>query len=647
MSGKKRKEEKIIEVVPFAKGAAGRAGNTLSYFTAKDLPLGTIVAVPLRGKSILGLVTAAREAADERSALRSSSFKLRKAGSAVGESILSSAFLQSAETLARFYSSSQGEVALQATPKLLFERYKEWHKPRAEKRPRSANLKEEKFVFQREFSERIDSYKSLIRTEFARDASIFMLLPSALEAERMAELLSRGIGSYTFVFHGELGKKETIGRFNKMAGEKHPVLIIATPSFLFIPREDISTLIVEHESSGAYRGRERPYLDFRAFAEVLAEKGGKKLILADTLLRLETLYREERKELLGFAPLKWRLSRTEEGRLVDTREKEKFSLISDEAGGAIRDAITRGKSILVYAARKGFRPVTLCSDCGTTLTCHDCSAALVLHGERAGGRVFICHKCKAERPADATCEHCGGWRLTALGYGTEGVAAELKEKFPDAEIRVLDKDSAPTKAKAKAIVRWLEEGKGRILVGTELALHYTEGGFDTVIVASIDSLMGIPAFRGSERIMRLLLSLRLRSERAFVVQTRLRDPKLITQALEGDLLGFYRREIAERIEYRYPPAVRLVKITLEGRKPALDYERDALMKLLAPYAPETYSAFISKVNGLYRTHVLLRLPPKEWTVPELSEGHLDKRLAAFLRSLPENYTLEVDPEDIL
>ena len=70
-----------------------------------------------------------------------------------------------------------------------------------------------------------------------------------------------------------------------------PVLIIATGSFLSIPRHDIRTIIVERENSHAYRTLGRPYLDIRKFAELLAKEIGSEIIFGDLMLRSETLKR--------------------------------------------------------------------------------------------------------------------------------------------------------------------------------------------------------------------------------------------------------------------------------------------------------------------------------------------------------------------
>jgi primosomal protein N' len=184
-------------------------------------------------------------------------------------------------------------------------------------------------------------------------------------------------------------------------------------------------------------------------------------------------------------------------------------------------------------------------------------------------------------------------------------------------------------------------------IGSEMALFYLAKPLDTVIVASIDSLFSIPSFRIQERIFHTLLALRTRSERSFIVQTRLEDAALLRALAEGNLIDFYRAELADRNAYGYPPATRIIKLTLEGKKPALDIEAEAVKNALSEFSPEVFSAFISKVKSLYRTHIVLRVPPERWSLPEFGDGAIDERLAGALRALPRSVALRIMPEDIL
>ena len=62
-----------------------------------------------------------------------------------------------------------------------------------------------------------------------------------------------------------------------------------------------------------------------------------------------------------------------------------------------------------------------------------------------------------------------------------------------------------------------------------MALYYISSPIDTVIVASIDSLASIPSFRIQEKIFRILLALKIKSERSYLLQTRLADKKFLNE----------------------------------------------------------------------------------------------------------------------
>lgn len=620
----------------------------MTYFTAQEISSGMVVSIPLRKSEVLGLVVGTRDARDEKGTVRASSYALKKIKKILGPSIFTQEFIEGAKEIARFFVSSPGEVINQIVPKTIFEKYKELSVAKAEGK-KEAEFKLEKFAFQRELDERLTFYKTLIRTEFARGNSIFIVLPTIEAVLFFAEELSRGIERYVYSMHGELSKKELVVRYNKVILESHSVLILSTPYFIFIHRPDIRTLVVEQESSGAYYTQSRPYLDLRIIAEILGTTRRQKIIFADTILRVETLARHEERELLEFYPLKWRIESNSTTLIVNQRaDTQEFHLIGKETKKEIEKALLSQGRVFVYTVRRGLRPITLCNDCGTTLTCANCSSPLVLHSTEGGTRTFVCHKCKMRRSADSKCEHCGGWRLVALGYGSESVYGELKNFFPETAISIIDKDNAKTPQEAKKKVKDFESKKGGILVGTELALQYLTKPLNTIVVGSIDSLFNIPSFRINEKIFHMINTLRQKSERLFLIQTRLKDTRMLESALSGNILSFYREEIKERKGLRYPPESRIIKLTLEGKKAVIEKEGSAIEQSLSPYAPEKFSAFISKIKNLYRIHIILRLPRAAWSLPSLlHNGSIDEELSKKLRAISPSVAVRVDPQDLL
>ena len=66
---------KIISVVPVAKGIGKEC---LTYFSAKDIAVGNIVAVPVRKKIVDALVLSCDDLSSAKSIVKTSDFKLKK-----------------------------------------------------------------------------------------------------------------------------------------------------------------------------------------------------------------------------------------------------------------------------------------------------------------------------------------------------------------------------------------------------------------------------------------------------------------------------------------------------------------------------------------------------------------------------------------
>ena len=141
--------------------------------------------------------------------------------------------------------------------------------------------------------------------------------------------------------------------------EEHPVLIIGTGTFLSLPRTDISTVILEKESSRSYKSSARPFIDIRTFAEIFTRRRGIRFIMGDILLRPETIFHEKEGRYTAISPLKFRALSTADQTIVDmTKYTEKFGdkefrLVSDELALQISDARENGENIFILTARRG------------------------------------------------------------------------------------------------------------------------------------------------------------------------------------------------------------------------------------------------------------------------------------------------------
>lgn len=629
----------IVQVVPISRGIGK---ETLSYFTTSpDVKAGGIVRVPVRSREIPALVVSSTNATESKADLKNSPFAMRKIGKLKVLPLFQPHFIEAAEEAAHYFAGSTGSVLATITPKTILEQAEKITPVPLQELSKPGDI-HEPYALQADEEERLAHYKSLIREQFARKKSVFFCLPTIQDTKRIFETLPKGIEQYTYVLNSSLSKKDLIATWNKIVEEPHPVLIIATGSFMGIPRSDIGTIIIERESSSGYKHQIRPYVDIRTFAEFFARKTGAKLIFGDILLRVETLWRTKNGAIAELTPLKFRSISTVQEVVVNmkkykTLDTPEFRIISTELEALIQKNKENNENLFIFAARRGLAPTTVCGDCGTTVLCHQCHAPIVLH-KSGGENFFLCHRCGERRGAEERCKNCDSWKLTTLGIGIELIEDTLRHMYPDVTIFRMDKDTINTHKQALSAMKQFYNAPGSILLGTEMALTYLERPVENAAVASIDSLFSIPDFRINEKIMNILLKMRSSTQKIFIVQTRSRDQMVFDYATKGNLMDFYREEIEARKALNYPPFSTLIKITVRGTKQHVLADMKFIENTLKEYTPLVFPAFIETVNKKTIMHALIKID---------RQSEIPKDLLEILLSLPPHITINVDPESLL
>ncbi len=513
--------------------------------------------------------------------------------------------------------------------------------------------------------DRLSSWRSLIRQEFARKKSLVFYLPAIEDVTRLRDSLAKGIEDYIFSLHGDLTKKQITDMWQKIANTEHPVVVVATGSFSVLPRNDVGTVVIERENGRGWVTQKVPYLDLRRALETVARGNGQKVYLADSILRIETLRRLDLGEIVAGTPFKWRSISSAGDELVDmVKEKPRgvkaeeanrwFRTVSNELEELIKKNREDNTHLFVFAVRRGMSSVTVCDDCETIVTCNNCTAPVVLHAPKnqsttpaagdsasqtvSGKNFFMCHKCGERRSAEETCKNCGGWRLTPLGVGVDRVYKEIRDRFPEIDTFKIDADDTKNEKEVAAVMEKFKVKPGSVLVGTELAVAHLPDKIEHVAIASLDSLFALPDFRIPEKITYLLVRLRTIAERTILVQTRRADEKVFAYGLKGNLSDFYRQTLEDRKRFDYPPYKTLIKITIEGKKDSIVRAMVEVKKTIDPYDLEVFPAFTSTIRGNSIIHGLVRIEQNRWP---------DAALVAKLRALPPGISVKVDPESLL
>ncbi|WP_435821944.1 primosomal protein N' [Micromonospora parva] len=217
---------------------------------------------------------------------------------------------------------------------------------------------------------------------------------------------------------------------------------------------------------------------------------------------------------------------------------------------AARDALRQDLPVLVQVPRRGYLPSISCAECRTPARCVHCSGPLALP---AAGGTPACRWC-ARVAAAYACPQCGGRRLRAAVTGARRTAEELGRAFPGVPVR--------TSGREEVLID--VPGGAALVVATPGAEPVAEGGYGAVLLLDSWALLTRADLRAGEEALRRWLAAAALARpapagRVVVVADGALAP--VQALLRWDAGWFAGRELAERRELGFPPAVRMASVT--------------------------------------------------------------------------------------
>lgn len=644
---------RILDVIPIARGIGT---ETLSYFSAKDAPIGSIVSVPVRKKGVSAIVVASHDIHALKADIKDADFKLRNVLAVHRGTLFFPEFIKTCVLIKNYLMTTTSSILASMVPKLFIDEYLESARQSELMTVEKSDLMPEKFIFQAPYDERISYYKTYIRQEFANKQSVFIAAPTIAAIEHLAEELQKGIIDRVFVFHSGLTKKRQRERYEAVLRMNHPVVIIATPSYLFLPRTDVSTVIVEEEGSSHYRQYSRPFLDKRDFLYVFAHTRGIKYIAADQLLRVETLHRAKDEHFGEIKPLSFHIPKSSTSKIVSMKpaedaDKKEFAVFSNELIDLLKKIKKEQQHIVLLVGRKGLAPITACQDCGSVQCSPDSGAPLVLYIKKdAAGRKRALYQCPITQTMYDTidkCQKCDSWKLKLLGIGIDTVIKQIETDFPKLPLTIVDSERTKTHTSTKKAVDGFLAKKSGVLIATQKVIPYIHEQVDHIAVVSIDSFFSVPSFIIQEKIMRLLLALQSKTKNELLIQTRDPEQLVLKEIKKGNIIDFYRSEIRDRKLFHYPPFGLLLEVNVTATTTTIAKKRNHLQTLF-----EAFNATIitqpGERKGVMIIRAIMKIPGNEWIRKTSSKnpGETFKKLFSVIDNLPQSYNVVINPERI-
>ncbi len=628
----------VIEVIPLRRGVAI---ESLSYYSKTQYRPGTIVTIPIRGAQCRGIVLDGQPVSATKTTLRSATFTLRKLPAQKDPTTLPSALIQVADTLQAYYPATAGAILYSLLSSDITDGSCQFiHTAHTVHREDSTPQ-----IIQAISADRCTMYQSHIRSVLGRGGSVLCVVPTAADVQVLAERLGTGISDRLARLSPHDSKKQRQRNWYTIQSATTPLLIITTPGYAIVDRDDVMSIIVEQAGSGHYRARTRPYLDFRDVCETLAKARGCSIIFGDCVIRTEHEHRRRQDEIQSYDETPKRLIFPSRLQLMPHPERKdgdtSFALFTEETVDRLHTALNQRKNVFLYAARRGIAPLIMCYDCGEIVRCEESgnpySLLRTYTPDNEEERWFVDSTSGIRVRAADTCAYCGSWRLRERGIGIQHIEQALPDLFPQTPILTFDSTTATTAKKARELRDHAAEMKGGIILGTALALPYLPPSIAISCVTSLEAAQSIPSWRADEMFFRLLLELREKSTQDVLVQARGTVGEVLTHAKRGAVEQFYDEEISLRELLHYPPFATLILLTWTGTKASVATIEAQIKATLTSFPPHIYNHPLSEQHKTKR-YALLRIPHTDWPHAETMEA---------LQELPPSVKVEINPDRIV
>jgi primosomal protein N' (replication factor Y) len=236
--------------------------------------------------------------------------------------------------------------------------------------------------------------------------------------------------------------------------------------------------------------------------------------------------------------------------------------------------------VLVQVPRRGYLAAIACDRCRAQARCTKCGGPLEIGGSQ---EIPDCRWCGA-LAADWTCARCGAARLRALVTGAARTAEELGRAFPGVPVRTSGGQHVLATVPAEPA----------LVIATPGAEPVAPEGYAGALLLDGWALLGRPSLRAAEEALRRWLNAAalVRPGGPVVVLAEASLPA-VQALIRWDPVIFAERELAERTELGFPPAVRMASVT--GASEAVaefigSAELPAGAEVLGPVPVETFLA---------------------------------------------------------
>lgn len=647
----------IAEVIPLA-----RLPKNLSFFDYEvpqnlegQIKIGQIVRIPFRGKNMSGLIVATKEKPAEKLGAVKPIAKIIDAGENLDAKRLSLL-----RWLSNYYLVSPALVLktfLPEPPQKVSS-----FKSRQKIQPASLSIAKndldkiqnviEKIILSKKpytlfhyqnNKNKIVALLKIAQKIISEEKSVLVLLPQVPDIANLAPSFLNLFYGQTALLHGELSKTEYWQEWQKIKNGKAKI-VIGTRSALFSPLANLGLIIIDNEEAPDFKQSDQnPRYDARDASLKLAELTGAKIIFTSLAPRPETFFlAQNRPDFNYLSPEIPSSPATILADMNDEIKNKNFSSLGEKIKKEISAAIAKQKKVILLLNRRGLSTMILCRDCDHVFKCKTCDLPLACHDEECGlPKQFICHNCGKTELVQLVCPKCRGTDIKYLGVGTQTVEKEIKKIFSQIKVLRIDKDVPMEKI-------YPQISGADVFIGTQFLIRnylYKIKNIGFLGVISADTMIYRPDFRSGEKIYSWLTGIINFSREAkipVIVQTFFPNNFVIRSAIQEKPELFYLEELDNREALGYPPFGKLIKLAYgDSEEKKCIAEASKLFKIikteLEGKADISYDEKPRREKRKFFSKIIIKF----------SDSSSASIKEALRKNVPDSWTIDIDPENIL
>ena len=623
--------------------------DALTYQSSEVLSVGQLVHVPMQRETVTGFISAR---------VNKPSFPTKPISNDIGLPPLPAPLVQLGKWLQAYYPAPLGLVAQQLTPAITkVATIAPVQSPRRHADQPSLTDEQNKALLA---INKPDTYVLHGKTGSGKTRLYIELALQALDTGRSAIILTPEISltsqhvdrfRHTFckqvvLLHSQLTPVERRTAWQQILTASQPLVVIGPRSALFSPLPNVGLIVLDESHEPAYKQEQAPHYQTSRVAAKLRELHDSILVLGSATPSVGDYYLAEQRQkpIIQMQHLAIQEEQPVNTTVIDLKDHSLFprsNYISQPLSEAIQQALNNGEQTLLYLSRRGTARVIICEHCGWQAMCPHCDIPLTYHGD---AHELRCHVCNFRMSPPTVCPDCKHPSIVYKTIGTKAVVDEVHRLFPHARIQRFDTDN--TKAERfEQHYEAVSRGDVDILVGTQLLAKGLDLPRLSVLgVLLADTTLQMPDYTATERTYQLLSQVLGRIGRGHraghaFVQTYQPDNPVLQAAITSNWDGFYKRELAERKLFKFPPFYYLLKVTVRrassaaAAKAATSFAAtlsDNKKIIVEGPAPSLHE----KIAGKYQYQLVIKSTQRS-------------ELLNVIASLPANWSYDIDPADLL